>query len=97
MRITQENEQGKLLFWVDVNLKKVDLSEYSGIGGDFGEEWEYKSTEVPKELIEEISSLNSKLNPEGKSPIDKANVETIVLEALNEVVKSNKANSFFLN
>mgnify|MGYP000598525935 CR=1 FL=1 len=97
MQITQENDQGKLLFWVDVNLKKVDLSEYSGIEGDFGEEWEYKSTEVPKELIEEISSLNSKLNPEGKSPIEMANVETVVLEALNEVVKSNKANSFFLN
>lgn len=96
MRISKENEQGKLLFWIDVDLQKLDLSEYSGEDGDWGEEWSYKVGEVPKEIVEEVTNLSEKLNLEGE-PISKENAEKVINEAMDMVVTSNKANSYFLN
>ena len=97
MRITKENEQGQLLFWIDINLERIDLSESSGIEGDYGEYWEYESAEVPTKLVEEITQLNSKLNPVGEYPIPENEIENVVGKAMDIVVNSNKANSFFLN
>ena len=82
MRITKENEQGQLLFWIDINLERIDLSE---------------SAEVPTKLVEEITQLNSKLNPVGEYPIPENEIENVVGKAMDIVVNSNKANSFFLN
>lgn len=96
MRISKENEQGKLLFWIDIDLQKVDLSEYSGIDGDWGEEWNYKVGEVPKEIVEELTHLSEKLHIDGE-PISKEAAEKVINEAMDLVVSSNKANSYFLN
>ncbi len=96
MRISKENDRGKHLFWVDIELQKVDLSEYSGEDGDWCEEWNYKVGELPKEIVEVITQLSKKLNIDGE-PISKLEAEKVINEAMDMVVSSNKANSYFLN
>lgn len=97
MRITQENEKGQLLFWVDIELNKVDLSEFSGIDGDFGVQWEYTVAEVPKELFEEITNLDARLNPDGESSVSENDMISLVQKAVQKVGESPKASNYFLN
>ncbi|MBL1279782.1 MAG: hypothetical protein COA33_005900 [Fluviicola sp.] len=96
MRFSKENEKGKLLFWIDITMEKIDLSKYSGVEGDYGNQWTYTIAEVPKELCEDITKLGSKLNVDGE-PITQEDLEKVINEAMNQIVSSQRANSYFLN
>lgn len=94
MEIIKKNDTGETLYIVNVELKKIDLSEYSGEEGDYGEMWVVTSGKMPTKSKEENEALNKQiealLNAGGENiidPIPKEQVESVVLKIVDDFIK----------
>lgn len=87
MLIEERNALGELKYSIGVSLNHLDLSEYSGVDGDFGHAWEIVTINVPNidndEDLKELQQLiHEFINPDGE-PIKEVNVDTEIRSLVN--------------
>jgi len=91
------SSNGQPMFFVKAVLKKMSIESYTGIVGDYYESWEWEVFPINKDYYQQITQIESKLNPEAEYPVSrKIAVLTIVCSTI-EYLRKNADRSVFMN